>query len=49
MKCTECNEKVKDNTKYSIHMNRKHRGMSYTPFVPKDTTPIESILEPDKE
>ena len=32
MKCTECNEKVKDNTKYSIHMNRKHRGTSYTPL-----------------
>ena len=40
MKCTECDVKVKDNTKYSIHMNRAHRGMSYTPLEFKDK-PVE--------
>lgn len=36
MNCPICKAKVLNNSDYSVHMNKAHRGKSYSPLTYKD-------------
>jgi uncharacterized C2H2 Zn-finger protein len=41
MKCPICNSKVLNNSDYSVHMNKTHRGTPYNLLDYKDLNKVE--------